>query len=103
MCICYIRLISQLTFDSYFIKRGSGPNPNRILEEGQKYLDDHFPNLDYIKSCSVSKRDEVININRPEQSDDDDYDEDEDEYEDEDADDDEQENDEDDEYYEGEL
>jgi peptidyl-prolyl cis-trans isomerase A (cyclophilin A) len=32
---------------------GQGPDPNKIQELGNEYLDAHFPRLDYIKKASV--------------------------------------------------
>jgi len=33
--------------------RGQGPDPNRIQQQGNDYLDTHFPRLDFIKKATV--------------------------------------------------
>jgi len=35
--------------------RGSGPDPTRIELQGNRYLEDKFPRLDYIKKATVQK------------------------------------------------
>jgi peptidyl-prolyl cis-trans isomerase A (cyclophilin A) len=32
---------------------GQGPDPNLIMQQGNKYLEDQFPRLDYIKKASI--------------------------------------------------
>jgi len=35
--------------------RGSGPDPTKIELQGNRYLDDRFPRLDYIKKATIQK------------------------------------------------
>ena len=35
--------------------RGSGPDPTKIELQGNRYLDDKFPRLDYIKKATIQK------------------------------------------------